>query len=61
MSGNRGKNLWTGRKNNRNAPIWTTERKYTEKNFLKSLKDKWGYNKRYKISEGKKNESKPAP
>ena len=32
-----------------------------KKIFLKSLKDKWGYNKRYKISEGKKMSSKPAP
>ena len=32
-----------------------------KKIFFKSLKDKWGYNKRYKISEGKKMSSKPAP
>lgn len=31
-----------------------------KKKFTKSLKDKWGYNKRYKISEGKKMSSQPA-
>lgn len=47
--GEKGKNQWTEKYNNRNYPIRTTERKQAEKKNEQSLRDLWDYNKRSNI------------